>query len=265
MEAVGTPILILASGSPRRRELIAAFGLPWQSQTADVDETVPAELLPDLVVERLSIRKAHAVRRLGEARPGTVVIGSDTIVVLDGRILGKPNDREEAYRMLRLLAGRKHQVYTGLACLSGVGSSRAASGEAMERMVGPANGREDWSGTAEQRLQGTKPETEADAAVRGFGEIGRYRVFFDDDGERPDVVVGHTVSEVTFRPMSDEEIWAYIDTEEPLDKAGSYGAQGLGAVFIEKIEGDFYSVMGLPLNLLYQMLLTCGIRPLQRK
>lgn len=265
MREVETPILILASGSPRRRELIASFGLPWQSQTADVDETVPVELLPDLVVERLSIRKAHAVRRLGEVRPGTVVIGSDTIVVLDGRILGKPVDREEAYRMLRLLAGRKHRVYTGLACLSGAGSSRASSAEAMERMVEPAEVRGGLSGIAAGRQQATKPDTASDVAIREFGEVGQYRVFLEEDGGLPDVVVGHTVSEVTFRPMSDEEIWAYIDTEEPMDKAGSYGAQGLGAVFIEKIEGDFYSIMGLPLNLLYQMLLTCGIRPLPRK
>ena len=76
--------------------------------------------------------------------------------------------------------------------------------------------------------------------------------------------MGHTVSKVTFRPMSDEEIQAYVETGEPLDKAGGYGVQGLGSVFIEKIEGDFYSIMGLPLNLLYQMLLMFGVNPFKQ-
>jgi septum formation protein len=94
-----------------------------------------------------------------------------------------------------------------------------------------------------------------------LGDIGQYRVISKSPSGEPEIIVGHTVSKVTFRPMSDAEIEAYIKTGDPLDKAGAYGVQGIGAVFIEKIEGDFYSVMGLPLNLLYQMLLRFGVSP----
>lgn len=203
--------LVLASSSPRRQELIRLFNLPVVVRASHADESVPEEWEPSKIVEELSLRKAEATHESlkqesfggAEIPKSRITVGSDTIVVADGRVLGKPADPEEAAGMLRMLQGREHLVYTGVACLPGGILKEAPS-------------------------------------------------------------VAHTVSKVTFRPMSDAEIWAYVKTGEPLDKAGSYGVQGFGALFIEKIEGDFYSVMGLPVNLLYTMLLDFGISPLSR-
>ena len=140
------------------------------------------------------------------------ILSADTIVVLDGSILGKPKDEQDAMRMLKLLQGKTHQVYTGICLLQagrGIAEAKKASGV---------------------KYQSILLDNQATA------------------------MVGHTVSHVTFRQMSDDEIRAYIHTGIPMDKAGSYGVQGLGAIFIDKIDGDFYSIMGLPLALLYTML-----------
>ncbi|MBO9604391.1 MAG: Maf family protein [Paenibacillaceae bacterium] len=230
---IATRPLVLASSSPRRQELIRTFGLPYRVIVSDADESVEPGLAPEQIVETLSLRKAEAVcgkmrsREPGSAPAAGIVIGSDTIVVLDGAVLGKPADEADARRMLAALQGRTHSVYTGVACID-------AAAAATE-----------------------PPQWEEDTR---FGDIGRYRVWPEPPGAEANIAVGHTVSRVTFRPMSDREIAAYVETGEPLDKAGSYGAQGLGACFVEKIEGDFYSVMGLPLNMLYQMLLKFGVR-----
>lgn len=184
------------------------LGLPVRIQPSDVDEHTPEGWTPERIVEELSQRKAKAVWEASASRGNAdqaVVVGSDTLVALDGRILGKPADEAEAAEMLRMLSGRTHEVYTGLCC---IGHGRSVQADA-----------------------------------------------------EPQVLAGHTVSKVAFRPMSEEEIRAYIRTGDPLDKAGSYGIQGIGSVFIEKIEGDFYSIMGLPLNLLYRMLLQFGVSP----
>lgn len=194
--------IILASSSPRRQELLRELGLSFDIRASGADETVEPGMAPAAIVESLAVRKAAHVRDelREEGRREGLVIGSDTIVVLDGQVLGKPEDAADACRMLTMLQGRTHQVYTGVAVLDLASERRMAE---------------------------------------------------------------HSVSRVTFRTMSDEEIRAYVKTGEPLDKAGSYGVQSVGAVFIEKIEGDFYSIMGLPLNLLYQMLLSCGISPFE--
>lgn len=242
------PTLILASGSPRRQELIRTLGLPYRIDPANVDESMPEGTPPDKLVEQLSVRKAQEVcSRLGPGEEG-IVIGSDTVVVVDGRVLGKPKDEEEACAMLRAIAGRTHQVFTGLACID------ARNGAAPAR---------DASALRAPRAQ---DEESADGAeVRGFAtssqDIGRFRLWTGQSGSRSATVAGYTVSNVTFGPMNDEQIRAYVRTGEPLDKAGGYGIQGAGSVFIEKIEGDFYSIMGLPLNLLYRMLLTLGVSP----
>lgn len=256
------PVLILASGSPRRQELIRTFGLAWTIDPADIDESMPEGTPPHELVEQLSVRKAHAVASRSAHPGGSVVIGSDTVVVLDGRVLGKPGDEADAFDMLRALSGRTHQVYTGLACI-GVGRETTLTGdkfapaaiqlsadELIQRYMAvnrPVNG----AGTGE-----------GDGDVIRHGDIGQYRVISALPDGPPTLLVGHTVSKVTFSPMRDEEIRAYIETGEPLDKAGSYGVQGMGAVFVENIEGDYYSIMGLPLNLLYRMLLHFDIRPL---
>ena len=179
--------LILASQSPRRKELLGLFHIPFTIRVADIDEAMDLGQPACQEVARVSRNKALAVPR-GE---DDVVIAADTIVVCNGQVLGKPKDREDAYRMLRLLSGRDHQVMTGLTVLRG-------SREAV-----------------------------------------------------------HTeITDIHFRPLSDREIWAYIRTGEPMDKAGAYGIQGSAALFAEKMAGDYYNVMGLPVCRLGQILRT---------
>ena len=172
--------IILASQSPRRRELLERMGIKnFRIVTPDIDEHMERELPPEELVRRISAEKARAVRE--QAGMDAVVIAADTVVALDGAVLGKPADELEAFKMLSTLSGCRHQVYTGLTVLRG-----------------------------EER---------------------------------------HTVSEettVAFRELSEEEISCYIQTGEPMDKAGAYGIQGFGALLIEGIQGDYYNVMGLP-------------------
>ena len=177
--------LILASQSPRRKELLGLFHLPFTIRVADIDEAMDPQKPACQEVARVSREKALAVPRERE----DVVIAADTIVVCNGQVLGKPRDEDDAYRMLRLLSGRDHQVMTGMSVL------------------------------------------------RGNNELT------------------HTeITDIHFRPLSDKEIWAYIRTGEPMDKAGSYGIQGGAALFAEKMAGDYYNVMGLPVCRLGQML-----------
>ena len=177
--------LILASASPRRKELLELFRVPFTIRVADIDETMDENKAPYDEVARVSAAKAKAVER-GE---DDVVIAADTIVVCEGKVLGKPHSEEEAYEMLRLLSDRDHQVMTGMTVLRG------------------------------------------ETAV--------------------------TVTEVTdlhFRELSDREIYAYIATGEPMDKAGSYGIQGGAALFCSRLVGDYYNVMGLPVCRLGEIL-----------
>lgn len=179
--------LVLASASPRRRELLGLITPDFVVCPADADETLrPDAPLADEVV-RLSLAKAQAAQEL---HPQAVCIGSDTMVTIDGRALGKPADRMQAAEMLRLLCGRTHEVLTGLAVLFPAGESRTLV----------------------------------------------------------------TKTEVRFRRFGEEELQRYLDTGEPLDKAGAYGIQGHGALLIEGIAGDYYSVMGLPVAALGEIL-----------
>lgn len=176
---------VLASQSPRRRDLLQLLRIPFTVCPADVDEAMNESLPAHREVARVSIRKAEATHR----EPGDVVIAADTIVVLDGKILGKPADRAEAIAMLQALSGRDHQVMTGLTVL------------------------------------------------------------------QDDRALTHTeITDVHFRPLTQEEILRYVDTGEPMDKAGAYGIQGFAAPFVESIRGDYYNVMGLPVCRLWQML-----------
>ena len=177
--------LILASGSPRRRELMGLFGKPFIVRSADIDETMDPDKSPKDEVARVSRSKALAVRR----EEGDIVIAADTIVVCQGKVLGKPHSRQEAADMLRLLSGREHQVMTGCTVLCG-------------------------------------------DRVETFTEV----------------------TSLHFRPLSDKEILKYVQSGEPMDKAGSYGIQGGAALFCEKLEGDYYNVMGLPVCRLYETL-----------
>jgi septum formation protein len=185
--------LILASSSPRRRELLQTLGLPFTVMTSDVDESTQPGMSPEAVVEELALRKARAVASRLDAG---VVLGSDTVVVLDGHILGKPADEPDAFRMLSALQGREHTVYSGVALID------AATG----------------------RLE-----------------------------------VAHSKTVVRIRPLTEREIRAYIATKEPMDKAGSYAIQGIGSTLVESIEGDYFTVVGLPLCLTANLLSRFGI------
>lgn len=186
-------MIILASQSPRRQELLKLTGLPFTVRAADIDETMDKSLPVQQEVTRVSRLKAQAIA--AGASPDDIVIAADTIVVIDGRELGKPHSEAEALDMLCLLSGRTHEVVTVLSV-----------------------------------CRGTHIESEA------------------------------VVTKVTFRPLCEEELRAYIKTGEPMDKAGSYGIQGYGAMFVSRIEGDYFSVMGLPLCPLCRMLRAFGVR-----
>ena len=187
------PELVLASQSPRRRELLALIGLAHDVRPANIDESHLSGETPEGHCERLARGKAMALR--GSVNADAVIVGSDTIVVVDGEVLGKPDGADDAARMLRRLSGRSHTVLTAVA---------VARGRRIESSV--------------ERVS------------------------------------------VTFRQLSDSEIAAYIATREPLDKAGAYGIQGFGATIVSRIEGDYFAVMGLALNLLVRLLARVGLR-----
>lgn len=228
--------LILASSSPRRKELVASLdlSLPVSIFSIEVDERIAPAWQAAHAVEQLSLAKAAAVSEAiaNGAAPNHIssdsalILAADTVVVIDGEILGKPSSQEEAVATLSRLQGRSHEVYSGVVLMHG------------HRQV--------------ELLH--KSETIP------FGSLGQYQLLRDNMGQVC-VAIGHSYSHVTFRSMSEAEIKGYVMTGEPMDKAGSYGIQGKGAVFVERLEGDFYSVMGLPLNLLYGMLLPFGISP----
>jgi len=183
------PRVLLASASPRRTELLNLVGIGHEVCPANIDETYLPGELPRAHAERLAREKALAIDA-----PDAVTIGSDTIVVVDGLVLGKPRDRAHAAEMLRQLSGRSHIVMTGVAAR--------------------------WRGEL----------------ASGLEEVG-----------------------VTFRQLSDDEIERYIDTGEPMDKAGAYGIQGFGATIVDRVDGDYFAVMGLPLNLLVRLLRSLGL------
>ena len=200
--------IILASASPRRRELLAQIGAEFEVRVSDKEEIYHSSR-PEEIVKELALMKAENVaadlaEEMRAAGAGTgelrdiVVIGADTVVVLDGQILGKPKDEEDAADMLSRLQGRAHEVYTGTAILD-----------------------------------------------------------YDEQGHQS--VVNQAVrTEVHVHAMEEAEIRRYIATGEPMDKAGAYGIQGRFAAFIDRIEGDYYNVVGLPVSSVYQELKKAG-------
>ena len=177
---------ILASKSPRRRELLQMLGIPFEIEVSDEEEVITSTD-PAKVTEELSLQKAMAV---AAKREEGIIIGADTVVSVDGRILGKPRDREDARSMITLLQGRAHTVYTGVSLVDAEGAK--------------------------------------------------------------ETVTFHVGTRVNVAPMTEAEISGYIESEEPYDKAGSYGIQGLFSKYIEGIEGDYFNVVGLPVHALYE-------------
>lgn len=186
--------IVLASASPRRQELLRQVGLAFRVIPSNVSEEVADPLTPGELVEHLALIKAADV---AAREPGALVIGADTIVVVDGAVLGKPKDRADAIAMLERLSGREHQVMTGVALLYG-----------------------------NRRL------------------------------------VSHEETSVRFVPLTRAQIERYVDTGEPMDKAGAYGIQGRASAMISGIEGDYFNVVGLPLCRTVRMLSQLGVNVL---
>ena len=191
--------IILASKSPRRRELLENIGLTFEVMVDNSPEYADKSMPPGEYVQKIARVKLENVMRAvvdDEACGNLVIIAADTVVVFAGEILGKPEDKDDAFRMLKLLSRNTHEVYTGIAVLN------------------PA-----------------------------------------DNG----VITHAEMTRVTFRELSDEEIASYVNTGEPMDKAGSYGIQNLGSLLVSKIEGDFFNVVGLPLCKLGNILSELGV------
>ena len=185
--------IILASASPRRKELLEKISLKFEVDASDCKEEIDSELEPDEFVRQISIKKAKSV---AVRHKNAIIIAADTIGVIGNKILGKPHTENEARKMLNEISGKSHSVITGFTVLD------TATNKIMSRTVN---------------------------------------------------------TKVYIKKLTKQEIDAYVQTGEPLDKAGAYAIQGLGAVIVEKIEGDYYNVMGLPLNALTEALKEFGI------
>lgn len=183
--------VVLASSSPRRRDLLNLIGIPHEVRPANIDETMRPREAPRRYTERLAREKASAI---AVRDPGLITIGADTVVVVNRKVLGKPTDPDDAARMLGMLSGREHTVITAVAV---------------------ARGRKLRSAIEEVRVK--------------------------------------------FRRLREGEIEAYIATGEPMDKAGAYGIQGFGATMVERVEGDYFAVMGLPLARLVGLMRDVGV------
>ena len=180
--------IILASGSPRRKEILENTNLKFSVITSDIDERIFENEEPIQLVLRLAFEKCMSV---AQNNPSDLVIGADTIVVLDNEILGKPKNEEEAFDMLSKLSNREHQVITGMSIVN---------------------------------------------------------------LEKEKKIVDYAISNVKFKKLTDQDIKDYINTKECLDKAGSYGIQGYGALLVEEIKGDYFNIVGLPISKLSDIL-----------
>ena len=182
---------IVASASPRRKELLSMAGYEFDVVPSDADENLPDDISPEEAVRELSKRKAFSVY---DENKGAVVLGCDTVVALGNKIIGKPQDKKEAFEMLSSLSDKKHRVYTGV-CIT--------------------------------------------------------------DGDKTEIFTG--TADVEFYRLSDETINSYIATNDPMDKAGSYGIQGIGSLLIKSMDGDYFSVVGLPLSRTARVLSSFGV------
>ncbi len=207
-------MLVLASASPRRQELLRNARIPFVVQAADIEERVREGETPRECAERLAREKALAVAR---TRPADCVLGADTIVVIDGMILGKPRDVADAERMLRLLSGRVHAVITGVCVVKPVASGQFPVTSTSKTLTTHA-----WE---DERL----------AADRQLATASESTL-------------------VTMSELSDADIREYVATGEPMDKAGAYAIQGIASRWIPRIEGDYNNVVGLSVALVYRML-----------
>src|SRR5271157_674614 len=230
-------MLVLASASPRRQELLRNASISFTVQPADVDETPLAGESPRACAERLAREKALAV---WQTRPQDLVLGADTIVVVNETILGKPTSSDDAARMLRLLSGREHEVITGV-CLVGPEVRGQGSG-ASNNVSGGAPGLAGFARPGSSLAGREAKQPSQNAATHGLATGNRQLA---------------TASEstlVTMSELSEDEIRTYLATGEPMDNAGAYAIQGMASRWIPRIEGDYSNVVGLPVALVYRML-----------
>ena len=222
--------LVLASGSQRRRELLTMCGYDYEIIVSNADETID-ENDPESFVRALSLRKAKEVfdRLSAAGRRDFAVIGSDTVVAFqkDGEtkpvIIGKPKDAEDAVRILSMLSGKTHRVFTGVSVIADIPDESAAAQCSIRK----------------------KEEIQTECSIR----------------EKAEIQTECSITEVTFETLSPDEIADYVNSGDPLDKAGSYGIQGPFGMFVREIRGNYFTVIGMPIPVLYKMLKKIGILP----
>ena len=222
--------LVLASGSQRRRELLTMCGYDYEIIVSNADETID-ENDPESFVCALSFRKAKDVfdRLFAAGRRDFAVIGSDTVVAFQKEgeakpvIIGKPKDAEDAVRILSMLSGKTHRVFTGVSVIADIPDENAAAQCSIRE----------------------KAEIQTECSIQGKAEIQ----------------TECSITEVTFETLSPDEITDYVNSGDPLDKAGSYGIQGPFGMFVREIRGNYFTVIGMPIPVLYKMLKKIGILP----
>lgn len=222
--------LVLASGSQRRRELLTMCGYDYEIIVSNADETID-ENDPESFVRALSFRKAKEVfdRLFAAGRRNFAVIGSDTVVAFqkDGEtkpvIIGKPKDAKDAVRILSMLSGKTHRVFTGVSVIADISDENAAAQCSIRE----------------------KEEIQTECSIR----------------EKAEIQTECSITEVTFETLSPDEITDYVNSGDPLDKAGSYGIQGPFGMFVREIRGNYFTVIGMPIPVLYKMLKKIGILP----
>lgn len=222
--------LVLASGSQRRRELLTMCGYDYEIIVSNADETID-ESDPENFVRALSFRKAKEVfdRLFAAGRRDFAVIGSDTVVAFqkDGEtkpvIIGKPKDAEDAVRILSMLSGKTHRVFTGVSVIADIPDENAAAQCSIRE----------------------KAEIQTECSIQ----------------KKVEIQTECSITEVTFETLSPDEIADYVNSGDPLDKAGSYGIQGPFGMFVREIRGNYFTVIGMPIPVLYKMLKKIGILP----
>lgn len=222
--------LVLASGSQRRRELLTMCGYDYEIIVSNADETID-ENDPESFVRALSFRKAKEVfdRLFAAGRRDFAVIGSDTVVAFQKEggtkpvIIGKPKDAKDAVRILSMLSGKTHRVFTGVSVIADIPDENAAAQCSIRE----------------------KAEIQTECSIR----------------EKEEIQTECSITEVTFETLSPDEIADYVNSGDPLDKAGSYGIQGPFGMFVREIRGNYFTVIGMPIPVLYKMLKKIGILP----
>lgn len=222
--------LVLASGSQRRRELLTMCGYDYEIIVSNADETID-ENDPESFVRALSFRKAKDVfdRLFAAGRRDFAVIGSDTVVAFQKEggtkpvIIGKPKDAKDAVRILSMLSGKTHRVFTGVSVIADIPDENAAAQCSIRE----------------------KEEIQTECSIR----------------EKAEIQTECSITEVTFETLSPDEIADYVNSGDPLDKAGSYGIQGPFGMFVREIRGNYFTVIGMPIPVLYKMLKKIGILP----